>query len=318
MSSLPFTILTPTFNRADVIVRAFDSLCAQTGPRFEWVVVDDGSTDDTAQVLAACAARAPFELRYVRQPNGHKKVAFNRGVREARGQLLVVLDDDDELAPAALARLWAIWQSIDPSAREHYIGVTGLCQRADGRVVGDRFPADLMDCTATRMFFEHGVRGEKFGCQRVDVLRRYAYPEHIEGFVPESLLWWQIASDGFLTRFVNEVLRRYHSTTVSLSTSPAPSGRHAPGLYLLSWSWIELQLGFWRHAPWAFAMMAARLTRYRLAMRQTRAGAVVARDYPLRRPMGRLLVGLMMPVGYALYARDRWQDARRGRGAQCR
>lgn len=86
-----FTILTPTYNRAGTLHRVYESLCQQTFKDFEWVVVDDGSTDNTHASVLAWQARAAFPIRYVWQNNQHKKTAFNRGVREARGELIVGL-----------------------------------------------------------------------------------------------------------------------------------------------------------------------------------------------------------------------------------
>ncbi len=307
--SVPFfTVLTPTHNRADVISRAFESLQSQTFRAFEWLVIDDGSTDRTADVIDACAQRAHFPVRYVRQSHGHKKTAFNLGVRSAAAGMLVVLDDDDELLPDTLQRLWASWQDIPVDQRAGYIGVVGLCARSDGRIVGDRFPHDVMDCTATDMYFLHGVRGEKFGCQRTAVLRDFPYPEDIQGFVPESLVWWAIAAQGWRTRFINQVVRTYHQTPLSLSNAgsipdPAPE-RHAPGLYLLNWSWVEQQLPYFRHAPLAFALAAARLTRFRLAARRAGQQDVLQR-YPVRRWPARVLVALMAPLGWLMDRRQR-------------
>ena len=301
-----FTVLTPTHNRAAVITRAFESLQAQSFQAFEWLVVDDGSTDDTAMVVQACAARARFPVRYVRQSHGHKKTAFNLGVRLAAGEMLVVLDDDDELRPDTLATFWASWQGIDPAQRATHIGVVGLCAGTDGRIVGDAFPQDVMDCRATDMYFLHRVRGEKFGCQRTAVLRDFPYPEDIPGFVPESLIWWAIASQGWRTRFINHVVRTYHATPASLSGSQGAAHRHALGLYLLNWSWVEQQLAYFRHAPVAFALAAARLTRFRLAVRRGPNRDVLQR-YPVTRWPARLLVMVMAPLGWLLDRRDRRQ-----------
>ena len=85
-----FTVLTPTYNRAHTLARVYDSLCAQIFQDFEWVVVDDGSTDNTRELVEHWCQTAVFPINYVWQPNQHKKTAFNRGVREARGELVGV------------------------------------------------------------------------------------------------------------------------------------------------------------------------------------------------------------------------------------
>jgi glycosyltransferase involved in cell wall biosynthesis len=296
-----FTILTCTYNRPEMLARVFASVQAQGRRDVEWLVVDDGSDDacSVAAALAACVRAADFPVRGVRQSNGHKKAAVNRGVREAQGELLIVLDDDDELAPDALQRLHQAWLSIPAPQRDRYVGVTGLCARPDGRIVGDRYPRDELDCTATDIHFKWGVAGEKFGCQRIDVLRRFPYPEDVAGFVPESLVWWAIARAGYLNRFVNQVFRIYHPTAVSLSTRRAADQPHAAGLYLLNWQVLQFEWRYARYAPLRFAAAALRLTRYRVALQQRGARAVL-QTYPLTHPAGRLLVALLAPLGRLL------------------
>ncbi|MDP5238381.1 glycosyltransferase family A protein [Uliginosibacterium sp. 31-16] len=93
-----FTVFTPTYNRAAVL---YDSLCAQTCRDFEWLIVDDGSTDDTRELVARWQSEAGFSIHYVWQKNGHKKTAMNRGAAEARGELFLTLDSDDACLPDA-------------------------------------------------------------------------------------------------------------------------------------------------------------------------------------------------------------------------
>src|SRR5690606_27363734 len=90
-----FTVLTLTYNRVHTLSRVYESLAEQTFQDFEWLVIDDGSVDDTRARVLAWQQQARFPIRYEWQPNGCKKTAFNRGVRETRGELVVVLDSDD-------------------------------------------------------------------------------------------------------------------------------------------------------------------------------------------------------------------------------
>jgi glycosyltransferase involved in cell wall biosynthesis len=299
-----FTVFTPTFNRADLLERVFRSLARQTFRDFEWLVIDDGSTDHTQERVMALAAEADFPVRYLRQEHRHKKAAFNHGVRQARGSLLVALDDDDEIPADTLENLDRVWRGIPAGRRENYIGATGLCARPDGKIVGDLFPKDVFDCTAADMYFKHRVRGEKFGCQRVDVLRRFPYPEDIEGFVPESLVWWAIAREGYLNRFVNQIVRTYHPTPGSLSRNKAAVQRDAGGLYLLSWDTLQHHLGAFFYKPGEFFMAAARFTRFSLTLRRDGARAALLSRYRLTHPLAWLLVGGMWPLGWAMHKLD--------------
>ncbi|VFR20909.1 Dolichol-phosphate mannosyltransferase in lipid-linked oligosaccharide synthesis cluster [plant metagenome] len=296
-----FTVFTPTFNRAHTLGRVYASLRAQTCTDFEWLIVDDGSTDGTEALVRGWMAEAPFPLRYLTQDHGHKKAAFNRGVREANGELFVALDSDDEMPADALAILAQAWEAIEPSARARYSAITGLCARPDGTVVGDAYPSDVFDSSPIDMYFRHDVHGEKFGFQRTDVLARFPFPEHIQGFVPESLVWWAIAREGYATRFINRVVRYYHDTPGALSGESARS--NAPGLYLLANELLARYLDWFRWRPREFLLAAARRTRFGLHLGAQ--GRRAASPQGLSGIKAWALVCLMWPLGVALYLRDR-------------
>lgn len=299
-----FTVLTPTYNRAHTLLRAYESLCNQQFSDFEWLIIDDGSTDNTRELIEQWQENSPFPIRYVWQKNQHKKTAFNNGVKQAWGRLLVVLDSDDALAPDALNQMWACWRSIPAEQREGYIAVTGLCARPDGSIVGDKYPKDVMDMTSMDMIFRHSVKGEKFGCMQTEVLKYFPFPENIEGFVPESVVWRAIARKGYLTRFVNQVFRVYYETEGSLSEDGAQSGqKHALGLLLLARDTVVECLPWFKYQPAAFLMAAARYTRFRLHLRA--GGVKLPGLAQLRGLMPTLLVATMYPLGVLLYLRDK-------------
>ncbi|AUL48216.1 glycosyl transferase [Bordetella trematum] len=299
-----FTVLTPTFNRADTLHRVYDSLCRQTCRDFEWLVVDDGSTDPTHERVRAWQAVADFPIRYVWQPNQHKKAAFNRGVRDAQGELIVALDSDDAMPADALALMEAAWLAIPEGQRAGFVAVTGLCARPDGSIVGDRYPQDVLDSSAVDMYFLYRVRGEKFGCMRTEVLRAFPFPEDVAGFVPESLVWWAVSRAGYRTRFINRVLRIYHDTPGSLMHGSPSLSANVQGLYLLAWNMLQHHLRYFRWRPWEFIKAAMRFTRFRLHLAHSgRPNAL--RAYRLSQPAAWLLVLLCAPAGYLLYLRDR-------------
>lgn len=301
--SYTFTVLTPTYNRAGTLHRVYESLKRQTCREFEWLVVDDGSTDRTHEAVLAWQAQAAFPIRYVWQKNQHKKTAFNRGVREARGEFIITLDSDDEVPADALQTLKDAWASIPPEQQDGYIGVTGLCARPDGTIVGDKFPQDVFDATATDLYFRHRIKGEKFGSLRTAVLRQFPFPEEVEGFVPESLIWWAIARAGYQNRCINRVVRTYHTSADGLARGAVSLRSNTQGLYLLAWDILEHHMEWFRFRPKEFLMAAARFTRFRLDLKHSGVPTAV-QAYPLKSPAARVLVALMWPLGYALYRRD--------------
>lgn len=298
-----FTVLTPAYNRAHTLERTYRSLCEQTCQDFEWVVVDDGSTDDTRERIQGWQQQSRFPIHYHWQENQHKKTAFNLGVRHASGEWIVALDSDDTLEPNALYAMAQVQESIPATERDNYIGIVGLCARPDGSIVGDMFPSDMFDATSLDLNFKYRISGEKFGCLRTEVLRHFPFPEDIPGFVPESLVWRAIARAGYLNRFVNQVFRVYYDSPDSLSHQGRDSAQHALGLWLLARDTVMECLPWFRYAPASFMMAAARYTRFRLHLRQTDKAFVRAR--PLRGTAARLLVIVMAPTGMLLYLRDR-------------
>lgn len=298
-----FSVVTPTYNRAHTLGRVYASLRDQTWQDFEWVIVDDGSTDSTRALVLDWQREARFPIHYVWQKNQHKKTAFNRGIRKAQGELIVALDSDDSLDTDALANMMSTWYEIPESERDRYVAITGLCARPDGSIVGDRYPEDVFDASALDMTFKYHVAGEKFGCMRREVLMKFPFPEEIAGFVPESLVWRAIARAGYMTRFVNQVFRIYYDSNDSLSRQGKESQQHALGLWLLAQDTVVECLPWFRYQPRAFLMAAARYTRFSLHLRNARLPR--PRDRSLRGMASRLLVCAMWPVGAALYMRDR-------------
>lgn len=298
-----FTVLTPTYNRAHTLDRVYASLREQTFQDFEWRVIDDGSTDATRDHVLRWREESRFPIHYHWQSNQHKKTAFNHGVRVARGDWIVALDSDDTLDPNALFAMAQVAGTIPPGDLDRFVGIIGLCARPDGAIVGDMFPAEVLDASSLDLNFRYRVQGEKFGCLRTRVLQDFPFPEDVPGFVPESLVWRAIARAGYINRFVNQVFRVYYDSDDSLSREGRESARHALGLWLLARDTVMECLPWFRYAPAAFLMAAARYTRFGLHLRD--AEAVWRRKHALHGVRARLLVAVMAPVGAALYLRDR-------------
>lgn len=298
-----FTVLTPTYNRAHTLERAYLSLCDQSYKDFEWLIIDDGSTDNTAVLVQQWQKEACFPIHYHWQENKHKKAAFNHGVAKARGELIVALDSDDSLDTNALFEMAQIWQDIPAAERPRYAGVTGLCVNQAGAVVGDMYPQDVLDISALDLTFRYNVRGEKFGCLSTAVLRRFPFPEHIPGFVPESIVWRAIARAGYVNRFVNKVFRVYYDSPDSLSVQGRSSQQHALGLWLLAQDTVVNCLPWFRYRPKAFLLAAARYTRFEMHLKAAKISQPAG--YELRGLAAHVLVALMAPVGLLLYWRDR-------------
>lgn len=204
-----FTVFTPTYNRAHTLPRVYDSLCRQTFQDFEWVVVDDGSTDQTAALLDEITARHHgFPIRVLTTPNGGKHRAINTGVGAARGELFFIVDSDDHLPDDSLAVVDAVERSIPAHQRARFAGVCGLKGYPDGRPIGTTFDGETLDITTLERD-AHGIAGDKAEVFHTDIMRAYPFPEFPgEHFLPEAVVWDRIAHDGKRLR-EDGLTRRY-------------------------------------------------------------------------------------------------------------
>ena len=204
-----FTVLTPTYNAARLLGRVRDCLIAQTFSDFEWVIVDDGSTDGTRELVSTW--KAHFPIRYFWKPNGGQHTAENLGISVADGEFILFLDADDLCTANALERFDYHWRRIPDPTR--FANVSCLCRAPDNTIIGKPYPADYVDAHsfADQMRFRHsgrwGAVSEGWGMTRTDVLREFPFPEE-ERFVPAALVWNRI-SRKYSCRFVNEALRIY-------------------------------------------------------------------------------------------------------------
>ena len=187
------TILTPTFNRAHLLPRLFESLTHQTDFNFEWLVMDDGSTDGTSDLFAGKTfLSAPFPIRYYQQENGGKHRALNAGVKQAKGNFIFIADSDDWLLPQSVA---IVGQHTSAIADDNtFAGVAGLDVFDDERIVGTGLPQDIIDCNAMDIRYRYHVDGDLKEVFKTTVLQEFPFPEiQDEKFCPEQLVWFRIA-----------------------------------------------------------------------------------------------------------------------------
>ncbi len=181
----------------------------QTFRDFEWLIIDDGSTDGTCDLIAhfqKCVGKA-FPIRYIGlAPNRGKHIAHNRALKEAQGEFLLVADSDDWIIPNALERMDYHWSRLPDTA--DYCGVAGLCIDTNGVVVGSKYTEAMTHSTLAERKFIHKMKGEHWGSMRMDICRQYPFPDDIDDFVPEGLVWLAIA-EKYKDYCVNEVFRIY-------------------------------------------------------------------------------------------------------------
>lgn len=197
------TVFTPLYNRAYVVERLYTSLKNQTVKDFEWLVIDDGSTDNAQEKFDMWKNQNNgFEIRYIRCENGGKHRAINKGVPLARGELFFIVDSDDCLPENSIKTIIEIENGIENKAE--FAGISGIRRTFDNILIGTTFKEKYIDATSLERE-KFGITGDKSEVFYTDILKKYPFPEFEgEKFVTEDVVWSRIAADGYKIRWTNE------------------------------------------------------------------------------------------------------------------
>lgn len=268
MTAPKFTVFTPAYNRAHTIARVYDSLKAQTFRDFEWIVIDDGSTDNTGEIIRNWQREADFPVVYAYQSNSGKHVAFNRGVQMAHGELFLIIDSDDGFLPQALESMLKWWNGIPEGERDGFTGVVTLCQYEDGSISGRPFPVSPLDTNGLELKFKYKLRGEHWGFHRTEILKAYPFPEDKSvRFIPENLIWDDIARK-YKIRCINEPLRIFYQDSANQVTKAAPRKKAVVKDYFLQF--LNRDFDYFLHDPVTFVKWAMLYVRYSMHLRDWR------------------------------------------------
>lgn len=166
------TVFTPAYNRAHTLKRTYESLCRQTCKDFCWLIIDDGSTDNTRQVVEGWIQDGLIPIRYIYQQNQGMHGAHNTAYRNIDTELNVCIDSDDFMPDDAVARILTCWHGQHD---DHIAGIIGLDITTEGNLIGTKFPLDMKK-TTVKGFYNSGGRGDKKMVYRTDVIKQY--PEY--------------------------------------------------------------------------------------------------------------------------------------------
>jgi len=171
-----FTVFTPTYNRAYILGQAYQSLLEQTCRDFLWLIMDDGSQDDTEALVQGWIRENRINIKYLKQENQGRFVAYNRAVPQAEGEIFTFLDSDDQLDPEALSELKKIWESVEDKSK--YSGILSYTKHLNGEIIGNRFPEGLYAERLYVLYDKYRLKGDKLCAFRVDLAKKYRYPEY--------------------------------------------------------------------------------------------------------------------------------------------
>lgn len=209
---MKITVFTPTYNRAYIIENLYRSLQRQTYRDFEWLIVDDGSSDNTQEIISAWQQEGNnFPIRYYKKENGGKCRAINYGVDLARGELFFNVDSDDYLTDDALEKV-AMWEDALPKDGK-YCGVVGNLGTSETETPNTPWPESYRDANLLERYAEycdHPIDGERAWVFYTEIQKKYKYPEFEgENFITPAVTWNRMANDGYMVRIFDDIIWVY-------------------------------------------------------------------------------------------------------------
>ena len=198
------TVFTPAYNRAHTLSRTYESLLKQECKDFVWLIVDDGSTDNTADVVKGWQNKNNgFEIQYIYKSNGGMHTAHNTAYSHIITELNVCIDSDDMLADGAVRKILEKWEQVKEKG---YAGVIGLDADFKGRIIGQGFPKGMNEITLME-YYAGGGSGDKKLVYRTDVIKRYPEYPVFEGEKYVALAYkYRLIDQDYKLAVLDEVL----------------------------------------------------------------------------------------------------------------
>ena len=170
---VPLTVFTPAYNRADLLPRCYESMKRQTNKEFIWMIIDDGSTDETKELVEPWLhEKLDFEIKYYYKENGGLHTAYNEAISHIVTELAVCIDSDDFMPDDAVEKILSFWRQ---NGSEKYAGIVGLDYYLNDKVIGDFLPdqksVNLIDLLVGKYPI---VNGDRTNVVRTELYKKYA------------------------------------------------------------------------------------------------------------------------------------------------
>lgn len=205
LKSATVAIFTPTFNRAYKLPDLYHSLVRQTNKDFVWLVVDDGSTDDTDRLINNYMHENLIKIRFVSRENGGKQRAHNTALQNCNEELFFTVDSDDYLTDSAIQQVIEAWTPLRP--KENIAGIIALCGESEIKPLNTYFPAKLNTTKIYDLYSHYHFAGDATLIYRTSILKQYPYDvAEGEKFIAESFVYLQI-DERYELSTLNSVLK---------------------------------------------------------------------------------------------------------------
>lgn len=287
--SYPLTVFTPTYNRAHTLGRTYESLCRQTNKDFEWLVIDDGSTDNTCEIVNSWISENKLPIRYIHKENGGLYTGYNTAYLNIESELCVCIDSDDYMPDDAVEKILRCWHERGSNA---YAGLMGLDFLLDDTPIGGLFPDNLNEVWFMDLYLKKLHLGDTKPVLRTELMKIVAPMEGFPGeknFNPVYMMM-QVC-DQYPLLLLNENLCYvdYQIGADSMSAGIWKQYMNSPRSFQKQ-RILEMQL---KHNTWK--------NRARVAIHYV-ASSIIAHDtaWPRKSPL-KVLTLLVSPIGLALY-----------------
>lgn len=203
-----FSVVTPTYNRADLLSRVYLSLKKQSFKSFEWIVIDDGSTDNTLDVISEFKKDANFTIKYIKTKNSGKVSALNTSIEYCEGFFYLVFDSDDWCDSNALEVFYKEYLELKKEVNyDSYCALSALKRYQSGSIVGDDYARVNKYGLTYIDRINVGIKGDKWECLIFDKLKNEFYPVfNDEKYMAPSYVWLILANKGYKTVYINKSL----------------------------------------------------------------------------------------------------------------
>lgn len=205
------TVVTPTYNRAKSLEQVYNSLINQTFKDFEWLIIDDGSSDNTTEVVQKFIEKNTLIIRYEKKENGGKHTALNYSYKFIKTEYMIILDSDDEFTPNALKDFHDIWESVEN--KDKYWCISARCVDSQtGKMIGKPFCDGINDLEGYKKKKEiTKAVGEKCTFRKTKIMAANPFPVfETTKFVSEDMIWSKIHKE-YDQYCVNNIVRIYHT-----------------------------------------------------------------------------------------------------------
>lgn len=198
------TVFTPTYNRAYVLDRLYESLKGQTNDSFIWLIVDDGSTDNTQNLVQTWINENIINIRYYKQENGGKQRAHNKGVELCNTELFICVDSDDYLTEDAIDIFISTWNSINN--KDKISGIVALRGKDIDKPIETWMPQNIKMATLNDLYYRYGFKGDAALLFRTHVLKQFPFVvAEGEKFIGEGYVYIQI-DQHYCLHILNKIL----------------------------------------------------------------------------------------------------------------